>query len=296
VKNAYNNKLTNNTIYNNTARKSIMNHMGNNGNKTGDSSNERAGGGGSFLKRQSSIIIQDALDEAENVDKLTKTKDLLVSTFNYSFTTFFGYFQEIIFSVDNIGLKDDKLITIPMHLSKFKVLATDATTGTREPLMKVSNSVPVSKILTKNTPRNNIEEMSDEYASDDSDKFSRNIKEANIKERGQVEFETPKRGEDPYSNQNLKHLKYPNNLSSDKKNHVDISFQHVDADSVDSKYIKNKNEKNDKNFTLLSSTKKDYENLIHSKLKNIESANEDNLDEFFNSISMQSFSRDSKMK
>jgi hypothetical protein len=65
------------------------------------------------------------LEADEDLEKLSKTKEILVSTLHLAFPCFMGFLQDIIFNIQNIGINEDsKAIAIPSHLSHFKKCAT----------------------------------------------------------------------------------------------------------------------------------------------------------------------------
>lgn len=109
------NKFSNN-MYNAMARKSIISksNQSYDGNSKDTSFN--------IQKSQNYSSMDVAGDDSENLDKIAKTKDLLGFVLNYGFASFIGFMQDIILNVDNVGINDEKIITIPQHINKLKNL------------------------------------------------------------------------------------------------------------------------------------------------------------------------------
>lgn len=107
------NKMSNN-IYNAIARKSIISKSNHSyeGNSRDNSFN--------YQKPHHSSMLDIAIEESDNIEKVSKAKELLSFVLTYGFASFIGFMQDIILNVDNVGLSDEKVISIPHHLSKLK--------------------------------------------------------------------------------------------------------------------------------------------------------------------------------
>lgn len=108
------NSKTSYGIYAAMARKSIINRS----TISYDSYKEQSFNMNKYINQGSNS--DNILDESESLEKVSKCKEILEEALRYGVPGFIGFLQDIIWNVDNVNMTDEKIITIPNHLSKFR--------------------------------------------------------------------------------------------------------------------------------------------------------------------------------
>lgn len=239
------NGATSNTFYSAIARKSFAT------NKSLQSK--------SIIEKESSILMRRLSsvnpnstdvysDERDNSDKINKIKELMTNSFHYGFASFFGFMQDIIFGVDNVGLSDDRMITIPKHLEMFKQVPVSKSLNTQDKDNK--SSFKASQVGVSNN-QNDIEERSDEDS--DSENSKKNAE-------NNISFQHPSASDDSRNQQNQ-------NTNNQVKLNFTIKTAHPGTtSSVEPSRV--------------------IENPIGKKLKNLKiDNNDDQMEDLINSLS-----------
>jgi hypothetical protein len=262
----------------------------------------------------------------DNSEKINKIKDLTAMCFHLGFTTMLGFIQDIIFGIDNVGLNDDRMITIPSHLNAFKYLSI-SNANFQSPDKEINLGLKKYKSSVKqdqNYYSNNIEEREDE----DEDEDMRSQSSDALKSKNNAQGKNEKVGgsnrnsSDNYTDkesQNVSPKKdliiapkmSPEKVSNIKKGEINISFQQNsnDPDSQLGKQFtleeigKSKkdvniiNENANQYLELKTNIKKSsflnkFDNSINIKLKNLKiDNNDDKLEDLINSLSQGGNSR-----
>jgi len=258
-----NRKIQNfNSIYTTIARKSYA--------SVSKSGGENSFSTRSILEKNSSLFRKFSggnkisndyyTDDIDNVDKINKLKEIVVSSFSLGFATIIGFIQDIIFGIENVGLNDDGMITIPNHLNMFKYINTANIKFVNNAIE--NQFIPKDKQSVKQEGlylNHNIEEREEEDEEENSASHS---------------FDKKKEKSDTNSLSKSTNLKHEN----EKIKNGGVKFSEQESSPENKKHIK------------ISSKKASmaYDNSIHSKLKMIkfdEGDEDDILEDMINSIS-----------
>jgi hypothetical protein len=262
-----NRKIPNfNSIYTTIARKSYASIS---------KSSENSFSTRSILEKNSSLLRKFSggnkisndyyTDDIDNVDKINKLKETVVSSFNLGFATIIGFVQDIIFGIENVGVNDDGMITIPNHLNIFKYINTANIKFVNENnliMSKEKQSVKQEGLYLNH----NIEEKEEEDEEENS--ASHSFDKKKVSESNSLSKST-----------NLKQEILDKSEKINLKNGV-VKFSEQESPT------ENKSKKQSKISPNKGQMR--YDNSIHSKLKMIkfdEGDEDDILEDMINSIS-----------
>lgn len=274
-KNNTSTKATSSSMYMAVARRSVMTNKSSSNNNFGSVKDN------SITRRMSinTLMLNDNLgDDFETLDKLPKIKDLISFCFSYGFASLMGFMQDIILNVENVGMNEDRMVHIPIHLSEFKLIPSSghfnsiiSNTITYNNDMKKSSVSFNNKINSYNI--NNDKEI-DHDSEDDSGLNSLIIKksENNLKPNDTSELDISKdkekskqedRGD--ISKGNNINLSFQNNKHEDNNTNININYKSKTEDKERKNY--------DKQFTLQSINNKRDSELTLPKDQNYSNNN-----------------------
>lgn len=278
------NRNLSNSIYAALARKSIAH-------KSSEIKNERSmnrelsAKQTSFMLRRFSLSFQNqnelSNEDSESSDKIMRVKELVSFAFNNGLLCFLGFIQNIIYDVDNVGVNDEKTISIPKHLVRLRNISIYSTKGSAKKntfdILPLKNSIAETFILEKENEEDSdygdVDEHQKKFNTESDIKnatilnSNKNLMTSNLIENySKIQVDT-----------------YVNNSSDNNESMSPIKTSPAKNIEKDAKQISSLNI----NYNNTNPQSSNYfANTLHLKLKNLNSSQSDeHIEDFINSFS-----------